>query len=369
MIYVRNSFIELHIRTESRGRWSAVTHVAVQMAGQTLEIAPDGYFLDGVTPTTVPTSLGGVYPLQASSSQWTIVLSGGQFLSISRNYNSLTIRMSVHGSDFVDTVGMSGTWTKFGLIGRDGNTTFTDTTAFAQDWEVRPLEDPTLFRVPSSFTCAEPGEGPVFTPEVLEVAETVCAFVTNDIQRQACIFDVVAADGDSDAVTSNEVYLDPLGPMERCATTGPDCRDSGGQCVWRCNRALNYCDEDLCMALNETMALVVVDGGRRRHLQESVTAGCACAIPFGPPSEAPSDASTMPSLSSSLFPSVFPTSSGTDGKSETKSEPPSAVPSKRPTLSPSQLPTSDGKGKGGNSKSKRDRERTDGSNIFARDGT
>jgi len=305
MIYIKNELLELQIRTERRGSWSGVSNAALRIGGETLEVLQNStYFVNGAVPMSAPQFLGGTYPFEASSNSFIVRLSGGQFIEFRAFRTNILVRVNAHGSDFFTSAGMAGTWNKFGLVGRDGNTTFTDTTAFAVDWEVnKGLGDPNLFVTSAVGACADGPEPPVQPdPDLLQRAKEACAdLLEGQVGRENCIFDVVAADGDPEWA-ENPTYTEPLVATERCIDDINECANQGGECVWRCSPDKNLCEPGLC---SEAFDLDVVDSKRRRL--NTFVEGCSCALPlpdFSDVSELPSQAPSQ-----SQFPSSAPTKS------------------------------------------------------------
>ena len=318
MIHVRNEHLELHIRTESRGYWSAVSRVALRFDSEVMEVLLDGTILiNGVQPATLPSTLDGIYPLEVTSNAAKVLMSGGQYIEIRFYYNNLLVRIDAHGSDFFESVGMAGTWNTFGLIGRDGITDYSDdTTAFAVEWEVSG-NDPLLFSTPALSLCngttlppAEP------TAEEIANAEEICGQVLLEGQENQvnCVFDVLAGGGDP-TWAQNPAYTEPLVSTERCVEAGgimPSCASLGGECVYRCDSSEydcligSYCQDNA--------DLTVVDAARRSRRRMEFVEGCSCALPKQP-SDAPSTvASFKPSELPSVFPSAMPTKASKKAK-------------------------------------------------------
>eukprot|EP00546_Thalassionema_frauenfeldii_P015975 CAMPEP_0178897448 /NCGR_PEP_ID=MMETSP0786-20121207/1753_1 /TAXON_ID=186022 /ORGANISM="Thalassionema frauenfeldii, Strain CCMP 1798" /LENGTH=1177 /DNA_ID=CAMNT_0020568001 /DNA_START=35 /DNA_END=3568 /DNA_ORIENTATION=- len=291
MIHVRNEVFELHIRTERRQRWSAVNRAALRFESDILEVLDDGsIFINGVKPTATLLVLDEIYPIETSSNSVTVRMSGAQFIQFKSYYQSLLIRIDGHGSDFYDSVGMAGTWNKFGLVGRDRNTTYTNTTLFALDWEVDDNihGDPLLFSTPAVSFCngtSFPQMQP--TLDELNFAEAACEEVTKEGEknRENCIFDILASDGDVTWV-DNPAYTDPFQGTERCvdATINElegkaSCRSLGGECVFRCDTSELNCLDDatLCDVGDVNLRKLNEYGHQGRRL--NVLEGCSCALP------------------------------------------------------------------------------------------
>lgn len=277
MIYLRNALLEIHIRTESRGSWSNIVAVAVRAGSDIVEIDQSGYYINSLSPSVLPSTIGPSLPISFSSvsRSFTIELDGGQFITST----SSSVRISAHGSDFSDSNGMSGKWDSFGFVGRDGATVLGTPTDYAMEWQVNiTLGDPQLFRNPAVSLCGETPSQVDPDSDVLAMAEAACADVPKEVNREECIFDV-ATTGDV-TFAENEVYKQPLEPLERCIASS-ECNLRGGSCVWRCNTESNECIYELC-----EIAMPMEEFGE----------SCACAIPR---EFAETD---MPSLSPSASP-------------------------------------------------------------------
>lgn len=281
MIHVRNSLLELHIRTERFGRWSGVTHAALRIGSDTLEMQAGGVVLFNGVATT-PGFIDSVYPVTQLGGSVTVTLSGAQTIQFRGYSTSILVRMDVHGSDFSDSAGMAGTWKSSGLLGRDGQTVYTNTTLFAMEWEVDSGRgDPILFSTPPEGKCADPRPAVPVDPTMEQMAQAACAFLQGTDNFDRCVFDILATDGDA-TWAENPAYTDPLVGTERCTdpnANDPDsesCASVGGQCVYRCDTSEHQCVPGLC---NENIDLeTVVD--RRRGRRLNVVDGCSCAVPL-----------------------------------------------------------------------------------------
>ena len=316
MIYLRNKFVEIHIRTLDRGRYSDIVAVALQIGSDIVEITENAYYINSVSPLQPPKTIGSNYSIEISPSRLLISLSGGQFISI---YGG-TVRISAHGSDFYDSNGMTGKWNLNGFIGRDGMTKFDNMTEFAIEWEVSVSKgDPLLFRSNATNRCGEvvPPQPP--DTSLIETAERVCTNISSTENRKECIFDVVTT-GDV-SFAQSEVYVNPLEIENRCEAMSSDCEFRGGKCVWRCDGETNDCLPGLCSLTAAMESYPAVSGETRRS--EMVVDGCSCAVPK------PSDIE---------FIAVSASPTGAPTKAPTKSSPtgaPTIAPTKSPTKNPS----------------------------------
>ena len=341
MIHVRNSLLDLHIRTEYRGVWSAISEAALRFNSDILEVRQDGTVLvNGVAPAGPPFSLDGTYnviigPFTGTGTRVvTVVLAGGQYIEFRTTDYHINLYIDANGADFCDSEGMGGNWQIDGFIGRDGVTpvTFGPLSAgynkvdYGIEWEVdATLGDPILFSTSTTKSCGDepvcdpdlpffPGEGFLCDAsnkepdqdELALAAEFCETLVTDPGDLENCAFDVVM-EGE-EWVKLYTPYLDVYEPTKRCIpgtlpelpdTDGPEsdqriigrpltCADLGGECVFRCDPNISDCIEgdDLCVP-----QLIAI--GDRRFLEENepvFVEGCSCAIPkatSSPPSGSP----------------------------------------------------------------------------------
>lgn len=118
------------------------------------------------------------------------------------------VRVNVKENDpkwnkFAGSLGLMGAHPSGETIGRDGKTLFTDMNAFGQEWQVRG-DEPMLFRevkgpqhpqqcqMPETVTTEEKRRRLGESAITMEDAEEACARVTAQVDRDACIFDVLA---------------------------------------------------------------------------------------------------------------------------------------------------------------------------------
>lgn len=237
-----------------------------------VELDSEGYYVNGVTPSVPPDTIGGRHPFSSSASKVKILLSGGQFIELNA---ARSIRINAHGSDFYDTNGMSGKWDRLGLVGRDDVSTFDDPELFAKEWEVNTaLGNPQLFRAAASNACGESPKPTQPDPALLELATMACAHIPKEDNKKECVFDVITT-GDT-SFAANEVYVNPLEPEELCGPSSTDCVLRGGNCVWRCDSEVASCLPGLCEL---THPEEVLDGDVTRKLRSAVVEGCSCAVP------------------------------------------------------------------------------------------
>ena len=341
MIHVRNSLLDLHIRTEYRGVWSAVSETALRFVTDILEVQQDGTVLVNGAPTASTSFLlDGTYmvvvgPFTGPGKRVvTVALAGGQYIEFTTTDFHINMYIDANGGDFCDSEGMSGNWQIDGFIGRDGMTPVTfgplsagyNKVEYGIEWEVdATLGDPILFSTPTTKSCADQPECEPLPEnpdvvvlcdrdnkepddEALQMAEDICmGLVTNMDDLENCAFDV-AIEG-VEWVKQNTPYADVYEPTERCLPAileevpddreprdeplpGPvrpgtkTCADLGGRCVFRCDPDISDCIEgiDLCVP----QLTVIGDRRSLRHQEEEdedederpdFVEGCSCAVP------------------------------------------------------------------------------------------
>jgi len=351
MIHVRNSLLDLHIRTAYRGRWSAIETLALKIGADIMEVEQDGTVLiNGAAPPPSPlldTYAVSIGPFLGTGRRTvTVLLDGGQYLEFATYDNNINIYIDANGSDFCDSEGMAGNWQLDGFISRDGVTPVSpldpgsNKVEYGIEWEVNAgLGDPILFSTPTTKNCAVEPSCDTGTPNDelctssnkppdendLKQARAICEdIVTNPLDLDACAFDV-AVEG-KQWVLDNTLYERVLEPTIRCVPadieeppveeppderdpvpdvrTNPEfvtCADLGGECVYRCNPEISDCIEgdNLCV-----FNLVAI--GDRRFLQEEeedFVEGCSCAVPKDAtpePTPCPSDGDGIPPIAGYL---------------------------------------------------------------------
>jgi len=344
MVFMKNSLIDLHIRTENssndnRGFWSTPSSAAIRVGTDIVEVTQDRkifYNSNRVTATAPLNIIRETHHIWKGLDGITVFLSGGHFIFIqaldyspSSNLQGIMVRASIPGPGFhgvyrtpyPETKGMGGTWGKFGLVGRDGKV-LSSVDSFAQNWEVG-IDDPIILRPRKggTFSCMD---RPVVLPNKFEndfdEAEKRCLNVLEDY-RSECLFDAWITK--SFAVKENPVYNFALDTYQepRCSANNLTCHYIGGHCMVGCDRTKTDCYPDLCSGtgnLNELgIELQLPSGG-------DIVSSCSCMVEFTPATYPPSPVpSTAPSAS--LVP--------------TKSPMPSSIPSSSPTNSPAPTAT------------------------------
>lgn len=277
-------FLDVHMRTESRGGWAAAIAVALRFDYDILEVqdSPFRVLVNGTT-SNIPSSLDGIYPLSVSGSSVTVSLPVAQSITIS---GGLRTYISGHGSYFYESNGLAGKWTLPGYIGRDGMTDFGDPYAMAKDWEVNAtLGDPLLFSTPAdNIIDINPPTPPNFPPDEEQEANEFCEqFDFEDhFTQENCVFDYLITDPET--VLNNTAYTDPIVPVERCLASddfsGTTCAELGGECKYECDSDMFDCYQDMCTEnpdLDFTVGLSLPENKRRRRA--GAVEGCSCALP------------------------------------------------------------------------------------------
>lgn len=299
VVLVKNSLLDLHIRTVPTVGYAYISHVAMKVGGETLEVIADmspTCTIDSTSCTTPPATVGG-YPVTVSSVgvyEVNVSLDNGQYVRVLAYANSLSVQVHAHGSDFLSTRGMCGPWGSPDIHLRDGSIA-SDPTALAIDWRVGndvADPDPTLFSSAGNLECkpaltsqdcvAENKDGqcpscqleggidkegihccPKREGEVCPTKEAVvaaCGDVIDDNLRANCEFDIRIT-GEVELWTRNSpIYRNvppPVLPDPRCESEdemelGEDasenrCMFQGGICVSNCVQDLkSRCISELC---------------------------------------------------------------------------------------------------------------------------
>jgi hypothetical protein len=298
LVLITNSLLDFHIRTTNFTGWAGITAVGIKIGASKLEIyEPAGsIFVNGADVTASPPATFGGYTftvVAGPSGTFRIDLAGGQYILVTRTYlNTLQVDVLGHGSDFGNSQGLCANWTANSpnaLRGRDGTTLYSLSMPipYGEHWKVNStLGDPTIFTSPSAAKClyttgecTNPQTGGTRCQEQQIKAVEACKnVVTERNARTNCEFDVRVT-GDTNFATTT-AYTNPIigEPEERCvqvvanvtanvtsfaAATAPEgnCTKSGGQCVWRCDKAKFNCIDQYCKGPDQ---------------------GCSCAIPIPP---------------------------------------------------------------------------------------
>jgi hypothetical protein len=168
LVLIKNDDINLHIRTKPQGGYASISHAALEIGGEILEINDDGkVFLDKVHQTT-PSSVNSVggYPLTftapifyGSYERYQVDISDTEFVRItkyqwSNNVTGLDIVVQgAEGDLFSGSQGLCGSWDSGGglLEDRLGNSLLVGSTDWHKEWQVTTSED--LFAGGHSSNC------------------------------------------------------------------------------------------------------------------------------------------------------------------------------------------------------------------------
>jgi hypothetical protein len=202
--------LDVHARTTMIDDWSLISHAAIRIGNDVLEIVNDRtYSLNGVKNVELPVSMAGKYTLSKESSvvdlgagaqhieEYTIDLSLGKIKVIDyKQMLNVNVEALLPG-----TAGMLGVQGTKGMISRDG-AVLNDANAMGAQWQVRDTEA-TLFseiREPQyPQQCKLPSVDSRRlrqSPAKIAAAEQACEKVPESL-RKFCIEDVIRS-GDAD---------------------------------------------------------------------------------------------------------------------------------------------------------------------------
>lgn len=305
MIHVRNSLLDLHIRTKYRGGYSAIETAVLRINSDILEVYSDGTVLintgGGWTAAGTSFTLDGLYPVavtnpSANRQLTKVSLSGGQSIEfdifgLPQGRGGLRINIDAHGSDFCDSQGMAGDWDLDGFIARDGITPVpvpggANKVPYGVEWEVdASLGDPLLFSTTTTKNCIDTPSCDPSDPlcnrrsrnRNLQTvnAQAICEDLVADCRDlKNCIFDVNVED--EQFVKENPAYTEGFEGTRRCIAIDEEqqvteCETLGGECAYRCNEATHTCIQDLCVPTAALSPSAIDDQG---YIE-----GCSCAIP------------------------------------------------------------------------------------------
>jgi von Willebrand factor type D domain len=205
-----NAGLHVHVRTTMVDNWSLISNAAIRIGQDTLEIINDNTVLvNGAVKTEYPFTLAGKYEVTKKETTFTnneeadakpepvltyIITLGKGSIKVS-NYRKL---LHVDVTSFLPgTVGMLGSQTVTGLVGRDEQSIVTDANEMGAQWQVRDTE-PMLFnelRAPQyPQTCALPSVTSRRklrrSDNEMKLAENACATV-DESRRRFCIEDTL----------------------------------------------------------------------------------------------------------------------------------------------------------------------------------
>ncbi len=312
LILCQGQVIDVHIKTETRGGWSAIIAAAVHMhaTDDTLEVRVNGtgnccdrttgatgdccqklrrlsvpagteYFVNGVQPASPPSNIGG-YGFSISNTDYELDMGGSQFIQIFGSYgNSLRVLMNLHGSVGYTCQGMCGNWEKGGLRDRDGNS-FPGTRRLAnapevgEEWSVQG-SDPRYFLI--SHQGAPTYDEGKLNEDLRAAATEACKkgeATANTAILEQCVNDVLLTNDLKWAYQPQykEPEFQPDDTETECPRTPPLCRLMRGTCKWRCDPRQERCIRRLCRRQGDNDNKVPNPGG-------SYVEGCSCAMKRG----------------------------------------------------------------------------------------
>jgi hypothetical protein len=162
--------MDIHIRTKHRRNFSYISHLALRMGDEVLEVAGKGqYYLNGIENAPLPNEIAG-YKITHSMSHkkngypwYTIHLDDNERIVIKTWKDIVSILFEGQSeSNYGDAVGLMGSYHTGEKLGRDGVTVFGNGyNAFGQEWQVLANE-PRLFQTleAGQMQCTLPHEQP-----------------------------------------------------------------------------------------------------------------------------------------------------------------------------------------------------------------
>jgi hypothetical protein len=210
--YNEGQGMDIHLRTKSTKQWSFVSSAAVRIGKDILEVrgAKSGsahqYWLNGEAGKDLSLGIAGhsvSYEQENGvSSQFFIALNdNGEGIKIKTWKEFVRVDFTSPSQDtFASSLGLLGSYPSGSKFARDGKTVIDDNNAFGLEWQVLP-EEAKLFHnlegAQAPEQCVMPdvskarrrlGESTIS----LEDAQLACARVTSGVDRDACVFDVLA---------------------------------------------------------------------------------------------------------------------------------------------------------------------------------
>jgi von Willebrand factor type D domain len=202
--------LDVHVRTTMIDNWSLISNAAIRIGKDIVEFVNDNTVLvNGITNTEYPFTFAGKYEVSKKETTftnneeadatpepvltYTIMLEKGA-IKVS-NYRKL---LHVDVTSFLPgTVGMLGSQTVAGLVGRDEQTIVSDANEMGAQWQVRDTE-PMLFneiRAPQyPQTCTLPSvtsrRNLRRSANEMKLAEDACATV-DESRRRFCVEDAL----------------------------------------------------------------------------------------------------------------------------------------------------------------------------------
>ena len=211
--------MKIHIRTKIVSWWSYVESAVIQIGDDTLEVMggfkEKKYWVNGkpgpkvVDSSAMPFTIGGHkvrFRVRSDTQfQFKVFLENRQEIILRAVEDFMKVDIEHHTAEAFDTVkGLMGTYNEGDMLARDGVTILEDANQFGMEWQVQQ-DEPKLFREVSAVQAPMQCKMPTMTAsakrnlrrrlgEILitsEDAALACARVS-PIQRDACIFDVLA---------------------------------------------------------------------------------------------------------------------------------------------------------------------------------
>ena len=211
----------VHVRTKIETWWSYVETAAVRIGDQTLELSggekEQWFFINGVASEPVEEKKWQFYNFaghklrvkkNGKNREAHIPLGNMEKLVIKTFNDFVKVEVATKDSEFyTGSHGLLGRFPDGKRVARDGETFIEDVNAFGQEWQVT-TEEPKLFHsygdawvVPAGEKCAMPEESTaksmlrqrrLANGMPTEDAEKACAHLADEMDRKACIFDVIA---------------------------------------------------------------------------------------------------------------------------------------------------------------------------------
>ena len=209
IILVSNSKLSLHVRTMIEKQYSSVSHAALAIGDEVLEVSGHGtYLLNKIDTRGPPTHVGGhviehdrqcLGKLGKDNCAELLTVRIGEDDSITFRVYKDILHVTLSGSayNFAHSTGLMGDYNTGAMVGRDGVTVFADVDEYVQEWQVRG-SDPQLFNTLTSpqhpETCLAPAKTHRRLGESLmaKAAATACDKVADPEEKENCMYDVVS---------------------------------------------------------------------------------------------------------------------------------------------------------------------------------
>ena len=208
--------LEVQIRTTIRNDWSFTSAAALKIGSSILEVHSNGdYLLDGEKDVDLFSETLSGHRITWQNERinadlnfhlFTVHLGEGKKVYVEVKNNLLDVTFdNADESNFGDVVGLMGSFRDGKLLGRDGETIFSDYDLFGQEWQVQETEEmlfqdlgqgpqaPAKCNLPAVRKSLEErrnlrgGDNSEFVAK----AEKACSAWPKDM-REACMYDVLA---------------------------------------------------------------------------------------------------------------------------------------------------------------------------------